>query len=287
MRFISQAFITAAALTGTIIANPASAADPASIMAVAGAATSVAESLGTQGWYLRGDIGHSNVNAVKMQVTRAGVPDDYLSAKLDKRPTFGIGVGTYINNWLRADVTLSYRNNAGLNGVYSSPAAGRDPTVGREETSAKLTNLAALFNVYADLGTWSGITPYVGGGIGVARNKFSGYSGTYYIGPAHPAYGTVCPGGPWVAPAVETCASPSQFGSGTRTQLAWALMAGAAIDLTPQLKFDLGYRYIHYGKAQSGADAVALASVPSTTITLGTKDLNAHEFRFGVRYMFR
>lgn len=287
MRLISLGLVSAAALMGGMSANSARAADPASIMAVAGAATQVADSFGGAGWYLRGDVGYSNVNTSKMLVTRAGVPDDYLSAQLAKRPTFGFGVGAYLNNWLRADVTVSFRDNARLRGVYSSPAAGRDPNVGREETTAKLSNLAALFNVYADLGTWSGFTPYIGGGIGFARNKFSNYAGTYYIGPTHPAYGTVCPGGPWVAPAIETCASPSQFGSGTRTQLAWALMAGTAIDLTPQLKFDLGYRYIHYGKSQSGADAVALAGVPPTTITLGTKDLNAHEFKFGVRYMFR
>ena len=287
MRFSSPGLLSATALMAALPAANVMAADPASIMAVAGAASGVADSLNMQGWYLRGDVGHSNVTGPKMVVTRAGVEDNYLSAKLAKRPTFGVGAGAYLNNWLRADVTLSYRNNAALKGIYSSPAAGRDPNVGREETSAKLSNLAVLFNVYADLGTWSGFTPYIGAGIGVARNKFANYSGTYFIGPAHPAYGTVCPGGPWVAPAVETCASPSQFGSGTRTQLAYAAMAGTAIEISPQLKLDLGYRFMHYGKAQSGADAVALAGAPPTTITLGTKDLNAHEFRFGVRYMFR
>ncbi|MGL4323225.1 MAG: outer membrane protein, partial [Beijerinckiaceae bacterium] len=277
---------TAALLLGTSSFS-AQAADPASVMVAADVMQGVADTLGMQGWYLRGDVGYSDTNAVKMQVTRAGVPDDYLSAKLAKRPVMTAGVGGYFNNWLRADVTLSYRDNAALRGIYSSAVAGRDPNVGREETSAKVSNLAALFNVYADLGTWSGFTPYIGAGIGVSRNKFSNYAGTYYIGPAHPAYGTVCAGGPWVAPAVETCPSPSQIGNGTRTELAYALMAGTAIEISPALKIDLGYRFMHYGKTRSGADAVALAGVPPTTITIGTKDLNAHEFRFGLRYMFR
>lgn len=287
MRSSFHGFAAASIIAMGVSGTAALAADPATVMAATEVATGVADSLGLQGWYLRGDIGYSSVTATKMQVSRDGVLDNYLSSQLAKRPVFTAGVGAHINSWLRADVTLSYRDNATLNGVYSSAAAGRDPNVGREETRAKVSNLATLFNVYADLGSWSGFTPYIGAGVGVSRNKFANYSGTYFIGPAHPAYGTVCPGGPWVAPAVETCASPSRFANGTRTQLAWALMAGTAVEISPQIKLDLGYRYINYGKATSGTDAVAAASVPPATIKLTTKDLDAHEFRFGLRYMFR
>ena len=35
-----------------------------------------------------------------------------------------------------------------------------------------------MFNGYADLGTWSGVTPYVGAGVGFAYNKLSGFTDT-------------------------------------------------------------------------------------------------------------
>ncbi|MGL4495643.1 MAG: outer membrane protein [Beijerinckiaceae bacterium] len=277
---------TLVAAVGLVAIQPARAADPATVMVAADVVEKVVSGLGVQGWYLRGDVGYSNVARSKMQVSRDGVLDDYLSSQVAKKPVMTIGVGGHFTNWLRADVTLSYRDKANLNGIYSSAAAGRDPNVGREETTTKLSSLAAMFNVYADLGTWSGFTPYIGAGVGFSRNTISNYSGTYYIGPAHPAYGTVC-GGPVLPPAVETCASPSRFAKGTRTGLAWALMAGTAVEISPQLKFDLGYRYMNYGKATTGADAVALAGAPPATIKLQTKELSAHEVRLGLRYMFR
>ena len=33
-----------------------------------------------------------------------------------------------------------------------------------------------MVNGYVDLGTWSGITPYVGAGVGFAYNKLSGFT---------------------------------------------------------------------------------------------------------------
>ena len=231
------------------------------------------------GWYLRGDVSYSHANDPGMQVSRNGIRDNYVSSKLENAPTFGIGVGYRFSSWLRADVTLDYRNKSKLSGVYSSDTALRDPSIGREETKAQFSAITGLFNVYADLGTWSGFTPYVGAGIGASQVRMSNYSGTYYIAPSYPGYGSVC-GYAVTAPAVESCASPSLFGSKSRTNFAWALMAGTAIEIGGGVSLDLGYRYLNMGKAQTGYDPV---SAPARN-KLVTKTVDVHEFRVGLRW---
>ena len=67
-----------------------------------------------------------------------------------------------------------------------------------------------LFNAYADLGSWYGITPYVGAGIGVSGNRFTNISREAFV---------------LGAPVGAAVLSPR-----TTYNLAWALMAGVAID---------------------------------------------------------
>ncbi|ONK25338.1 hypothetical protein BLX87_00060 [Bacillus sp. VT-16-64] len=72
----------------------------------------------------------------------------------------------------------------------------------------------AMANAYVDLGNYYGITPYVGGGIGFANVNYD------YQGPVD-----------------------ARLKSGGTNRFEWALMAGIAVDITPRLKLDLGYRY--------------------------------------------
>lgn len=96
---------------------------------------------------------------------------------------------------------------------------------------SKLWSSALMANGYVDLGTWYSVTPYVGAGVGPAYNY---------------------------------------LGSEGRWNFAWALMVGAAYQLSPNLSADFGYRYADLGKA------VALDS--------SLVDVNVHEFRIGFRY---
>jgi opacity protein-like surface antigen len=97
-----------------------------------------------------------------------------------------------------------------------------------------------LLNGYFDLGNWSGITPYVGAGIGFANNDLSSYSSK-------------------VSCLTVTCSSAFSQAAvahegGTKTNLAWALMAGAAVDIGKGLKLDLGYRYLRVGENKTDLD---------------------------------
>jgi opacity protein-like surface antigen len=65
--------------------------------------------------------------------------------------------------------------------------------------------------------------------------------------------------------------------SGSKNNLAWALMAGAAVDIGAGLKLDLGYRYVRIGESRTELD--------SDGFGFKIKPLDAHEARIGVRYM--
>jgi len=223
-------------------------------------------------WYLRGDAGYSTSNDPKMLVSRDGVPDSFVSSRLGNAATLGVGLGYRVASWLRFDATLDYRLKADLKGVYTT--AG-DPSLAREDTKAKISAVTGLVNAYLDLGTWSGLTPYIGAGIGVTSLRFGNYAGAYSISPA---YTGTNPCG-----AVLNCASPSVFPAKSRTNLAWALMAGTAIELGGGLSIDVGYRYLHLGKAETGIDP-NLASLTGSAQKLRLKTVDAHEFKVGLRW---
>jgi opacity protein-like surface antigen len=74
--------------------------------------------------------------------------------------------------------------------------------------------------------------------------------------------------------------APSYYGSKSKTNFAWAVMAGLAYDVNERLKLELGYRYINMGdlKGMNGCGN------PTCGI-IGLKDVDAHEFRIGMRWM--
>lgn len=104
----------------------------------------------------------------------------------------------------------------------------------------------AMANAYVDLGNYYGITPYVGGGIGFANVNYD------YQGPVD-----------------------ARLKSGGTNRFEWALMAGIAVDITPRLKLDLGYRYADIG----GKDLYQNGDV-----TIRDDGIKTHQIRAGVRF---
>ena len=189
-------------------------------------------------WYARGDFGYGWFR-VDRAVSAPGFPSPAENA-LDKTAVIGGGVG-YKGSWLRTDVTLDY-SATGYRGAILAPG----------DASAKVAALTSLFNGYLDLGTWYGLTPYLGGGAGVSQIKTTDYTSA-------------------VAPPFTPGLSNTQW------KFAWALMGGTAYSITPNLAVDLGYRYLNLGDVSTESDA-------SGAMTL--KNLAAHEVRVGVRWSF-
>jgi opacity protein-like surface antigen len=244
------------------------------------------------GWYLRGDVG-VGVNASTPNLQNSpdplaggfygpGASESFNNTTISSSEIFDVGVGYQANNWLRGDITGEYRDGGHFQSLYSLS----NPNFGPGNTSisqlldfyrANTSSIVGLVNVYADLGTWYGITPFVGGGVGVARNTLYGMTDQ----------GQVSFNGGATGP------SGGYFNNGSTTNFAWALMAGLDFNVTQNLKLELGYRYLNLGKFNSGgsncANGVNFAvNACGGTVTnyVQSKDtLASNDFRIGLRWL--
>jgi opacity protein-like surface antigen len=242
------------------------------------------------GWYIRGDVGIGAHRSLKMRsvpdpMTQGAanfVPTSYniLPAMLSGSPFVSLGAGYRFNNWFRADITSEYRTASFStqdqlvfnNGVA---APNTSSTVLRNFYRGNIGSMVYLLNGYIDLGTWSGVTPYVGAGIGFARQKIygateNGYSNTF----AGPGAGT-------------TANTSGNYKTKTTTSFAWALMAGASYNVNRRLALDLGYRYLNLGEARSSVpncNAFGPGLQPCN-IALRMKRGGVHDLRIGFRWM--
>lgn len=205
-------------------------------------------------WYLRGDVGYKVYRDPKVSFKG----HNYRNEDLDETGVIGGGVGYKLNSWFRTDVTLDYEFKSKFKGKLICPPAGCGGPNRFSDEHAKISAWTGLWNVYADLGTWQGITPYVGAGVGASRIKVSNYQFTN--------------------PNGTTGTQPGD----SKWDFSWALMAGVGYNVTDNLVIDAGYRYLNLGDGRSGK----AAGFGGSRKAIKFDDIQAHEFRVGFRYMF-
>ena len=248
------------------------------------------------GWYLRGDISWAREKAPVV------FPDSSLgsSAKIQNTYSMTIGGGYKFNNWFRMDLTYDYfkpivsnpksanftcyDNIRLVNDINGNPVGVHaDNNSCYSQQNAQVSRYALLLNGYLDLGTWAGVTPYVGAGVGPSLNRTTGtYDWMFAANGIHYGPALTIPGGApiplvWYDNNGNVIAAPvTKFGTqDNRTvinrknfNMAFALMAGVAYDVSPNAKIDMGYRYVNLGKLGAGTRAQPI-----------------HEYRIGMRYM--
>ena len=232
-----------------------------------------------KGWYVRGDIGYA-VNASRNDTTfHAYDPagGDYSSSRFDSSRfggdfSGGLGVGYQFNDLFRADVTGDFFSGD-FNGRVSSnsPCSGGSAGTGCSTKAHSSFRAGSLMvNGYVDLGTLAGFTPYVGAGLGATRVSWSSVNG---IGSC--VDGASGCGG---AASVST-----RYPGDSDWRMTYALMAGVAYEVAPNIKVDLGYRFSHV----AGGDMFGYSAADSVAGAGGTMGrdgaLSRHEIRIGLR----
>ena len=71
--------------------------------------------------------------------------------------------------------------------------------------------------------------------------------------------------------------------SAYKWNLAWALHAGLAYNVTPDFTIELAYRYIHLGDGKSG-DIIAFDGTNTLNNPMHFKDITSHDIKLGVRW---
>jgi opacity protein-like surface antigen len=128
----------------------------------------------------------------------------------------------------------------------------------------------ALANVYADLGTWWCITPFIGAGVGVAKVRLSGFTDTVTAS-LNPVTGAT------LINANNFAADNDQW------NFAWAVHAGLAYRVTPGFTVELAYRYLNLGDGITGSPILGFDStVRGSHFEL--KNIDSHDLKLGVRW---
>jgi opacity protein-like surface antigen len=224
-------------------------------------------------WYLRGDVGvgiqtfesfdHSQTNSAfvwppSWQIVQKDIQDTSI---------FGVGVGYEWNSWLRFDVTGEYRTKAGFKatGSYTDFCGGGG--VCFDINSGNFSSAVFLANAYIDLGTWWCITPFIGAGVGGARNMISGVQDNGIISNGTVGFGYT-------------------FNDSAQWNLAWDVQAGLTYNVNDNLKVDFSWRYLSLGSPQTAVVFCQnTSSCPGAFYTL--HDMTSQDFRVGLRWVFQ
>ncbi len=266
------------------------------------------------GWYLRGDIGYSNM-AVPVVIA-----DFVNNLGRTGAVSGGLGFGYQYNSWLRTDFTvdraafrpntsapagwcpsgtvLDYPQGATTGPPNNTPLSGPmgylyDPN---EQCTASITNsidrTTPMANVYLDLGNYGGFTPYVGAGIGMSYlqtsstvsyiQNWNGQTWAPNLGQNGVPLGwittsnvlVVNPRAPY--PLAWQQLTPSESLTKRSWKFSWNLMAGVSYDVSQNLKIDAGYRFLNAGSYTSLPGLLTGASA-------ATKNLYSQELRLGLR----
>jgi len=217
------------------------------------------------GWYLRGDISYDVFTDPEIIFNEdTGEKQKFKNPEIDDTWNVGFGFGYRFNDWFRTDATFAYHHTTDFNGETGGfCAVGIDGRCFSKE-KAELTKWTAMANAYFDLGHWGGFSPYVGAGIGGAFIDWSNY---HFV--------NVCEGD-----CTGFFSTGGNWWSNSDWHFAWALMAGVAVDLSPNLALDVGYRYVDI------EDGIVIKDNEFLNGPVRFEDLQEHEARIGLRYTF-
>lgn len=213
--------------------------------------------------YLRGDVGYSFSGDPSAEMdspnytTQGSGNEEMDGAWLGE---IGIGCGSGSRGF-RGDLTLGYRGNRDVDGLKLDTPGVHFPGT----FSTKVSTLTAMANLYYDFGKMRNIVPYVGVGLGVAHHNMGGVS--FALNAGNPV---------------------NDLQGSEQTNFAWALMAGAAYQLSERTVFDIGYRYIDMGdvKSKRGNMCTTCVGGGGSQDRLSIDDMTAHEVKVGLRIHF-
>lgn len=208
------------------------------------------------GWYIRGDLDYHWSQFRGADYIVYGPPpgtNRFTTGELSGSWSAGVGVGYQVNRYLRTDLTFDYMGKSSFRGSTTGVCAGGTVACVSDDRSS-YSALMMLANAYAEFGSWHGITPYVGAGIGGAYVKWKDLTNETRDG------------------------SFTHEGDG-EWRFAYAAMAGVSYCLTENALLDVGYRYSRIEGGKMFGYAVGAGP--------GYDDgFDTHEVRGGLRWQF-
>ncbi len=205
------------------------------------------------GWYLRGDISY-DFEEVNDPYAFTAVPTPFRSSDIDESFNLGIGIGYQVNEWFRVDGTMEYVFGADFHGTFDCGVC----VGGITNETAEISKLRLLANAYVDLGTFGGLTPYVGAGIGGTYVSVEDYTQDFAVPPQDPRHHDE-----------------------SNWRFTYALHAGLSYAVSSELSLDLGYTYANMS---DGGFAGYSIDTNISQPQIYDEGFENHVFRAGLRY---
>ena len=224
---------------------------------------SMAVAIDLEGYYITAKGGASktfNTGAMSLNLA-AGTLLTFQNEDLGTGSAFGFSVGKYLNDNFRLELEAIKRTGYEYDANVS--------TLSTEK--AKIQTEALFINGFYDFQPFSirntAITPYLGGGVGISRNKI----------------GTI---------VEHTNGLPTGYtvDSNTINQFAYKLSAGTLVSLTEHLSLDVNYQYVNLGAFKSGTESTTGGvRTPGVDFQRGINggDIKTQELMVGLQYTFK
>jgi len=216
------------------------------------------------GWYMRGHIGMSNQYFDQLSSDLYDLPFEFRwldEGGFAAAPIFGGGIGYQFNDYFRADATVEWRGKSDFEALdYVVWEEGDESYT--NDYRAKKSELAFMANAYWDVATFSGITPYVGAGLGASYNRITNFRDSNSV-----------VGGGYAEDKGEW-------------NLAWALHAGLGYKISDRTTIDFGYSFISLGDAKTGTLNNYAPELTPDNDGVTFNDIYSHDLKIGFRYAF-
>ena len=172
---------------------------------------------------------------------------------------FGFSVGKYLTDSFRLELEAIKRT-----GYKYDPRVTNFPTVTEE---AKLRTEAVFINGFYDFQPFSirntAITPYLGGGVGISKNK---------MGRITEKENGVPDGGSVSGTSIN--------------QFAYKLSAGTLVSITEQMSLDVNYQYVNLGAFKSNTPFLINGGSGTLDRGISGGEIKTQELMVGLQYKF-
>jgi len=176
---------------------------------------------------------------------------------------FGFSVGKYITDNFRMELEAMKRTGYDFDALIG-------PDYYELADKATINTTSIFINGFYDFQPFSigntPITPYLGGGVGISRNKM-GFVTEY-----------------------NNLGANTWFLDGDSTnEFAYKFSAGTLVSLTEKLSLDVNYQYVNLGAFKSGSAQYNSLGVPSGNMDKGINggEIKTQELMVGLQYTFK
>jgi opacity protein-like surface antigen len=237
------------------------------------------------GWYLRGDVGYS----VNKPYDYFQVPPGFTSS--ESPVSASVGMGYHFTDYFRGELNFGLLPTSKFSDDFLTTCEGTQTVTvtnpdgsstvasGRRNRDCEASNAGSnkaynmMANAFVDLGTYSGFTPFIGGGVGVAYSTYRLAAGSRNCVDQSSTVGNTT--------TIFECDDPSVYEGGVTSErqynFAYSLGAGVNYRFSRNASVDLGYEYFAVPQAK-------YVSLDGTGAPVINEGIDYHQVKLGLRY---